>query len=174
MPTALNLAIAAFLSLNPPADLGDKQCLKDCRVSEIGQMMERSLEGYAAFPYKDAAGKDTIGYGHLVQAGEHFILPVLPPEAEKLYQKDSARIAAQVNKSVGVRLWQKQFDALHSFTYNLGAANLQRSTLLKRVNTEQHYEVPPQFLRWIYAGGQKIKGLEFRRESEAELYAEAL
>ena len=64
-----------------------------------------------------------------------------------------------------------QFDTLVSFTYNLGGGALQRSTLCRKINREEHDEVPEQFMRWVWAGGRKLKGLIRRRNEEACLYS---
>ena len=60
--------------------------------------------------------------------------------------------------------------ALGSFAFNLGAGALQRSTLRRKVNREEHDAVPVEFRRWVWAGGRNLKGLIRRREAEAELY----
>ena len=65
-----------------------------------------------------------------------------------------------------------RFDALGSFAFNLGAGALQRSTLRRKGNREEHGTVPDESQRWVWAGGRKLKGLVRRREAEAELYAE--
>ena len=62
------------------------------------------------------------------------------------------------------------FDALGSFTFNLGTGALQRSTLRRKVNREEHDAVPAEFRRWVWAGGRRLKGLIRRREAEAALY----
>ena len=62
-------------------------------------------------------------------------------------------------------------DALGSFTFNLGAGALQRSTLRRKVNREEHSSVPSEFRRWVWAGGRKLTGLIHRREAAAGLYA---
>ena len=71
---------------------------------------------------------------------------------------------------VTVPLTDGQFDALTSFTFNLGGGALQRSTLRRKVNREEHSAVPGEFRRWVWAGGRKLKGLVRRREAEAALY----
>ena len=63
-----------------------------------------------------------------------------------------------------------QFDALVSFTFNLGAGALQRSTLRRKVNREEHADVPAELMKWVWAGGRKLKGLVKRRQAEASLY----
>ena len=66
---------------------------------------------------------------------------------------------------------ESRFDALRSFAFNLGAGALQRSTLRRKVNREEHDAVPTEFRRWVWAGGRKLKGLVRRREAEPALYA---
>ena len=57
-----------------------------------------------------------------------------------------------------------------SWTYNLGEGALKSSTMLKKINTGQHEQVPGQMKRWTRAGGKVLKGLERQREAEAALY----
>jgi lysozyme len=85
-------------------------------------------------------------------------------------QKDIAPKAAAVNQYVRVPLFQGQFDAVLSWTYNLGEGALKSSTMLKKINAGQHEQVPGQMKRWNRAGGKVLKGLERRREAEAALY----
>lgn len=47
---------------------------------------------------------------------------------------------------------------------------LQRSTLRRKVNREEHSQVPSQLMRWVWAGGRKLKGLIRRRKAESILY----
>ena len=66
---------------------------------------------------------------------------------------------------------QNQFDALVSFCYNLGPANLKASTLLKKVNANPNDEtIRAEFMKWTKAGGRTLKGLVTRRTAEADLY----
>ena len=55
--------------------------------------------------------------------------------------------------------------------HRANGADLQRSTLRRKVNREEHGAVPTVFRRWVWAGGRKLKGLMLRREAEAEFYA---
>ena len=75
-----------------------------------------------------------------------------------------------VSKLVEVPLEQNQFDALVSWTFNLGSTNLQNSTLLKVLNNEDYEGVPSQIKRWNKAGGEVLQGLVRRREAEALLF----
>jgi lysozyme len=75
-----------------------------------------------------------------------------------------------VNARVSVLLFQGQFDAVLSWTYNLGEGALKSSTMLKKINAARHDEVLAQIKRWNRAGSKVLKGLERRREAEAALY----
>ena len=75
-----------------------------------------------------------------------------------------------VNEYVNVALSQNQFDALVSWVYNLGPANLKASTMLKVLNDGKYEDVPYQMKRWNKAGGKVLDGLVRRREAEALLY----
>lgn len=71
---------------------------------------------------------------------------------------------------IEVPLTDDQYDTLVSFTFNLGAGALQRSTLRRKVNREEHAEVPAQLMRWVWAGGRILPGLKKRRAAEAKVY----
>ena len=91
-------------------------------------------------------------------------------EAEGLLRKDVATAKEAVLRLIQVPLTECQFDALTSFVYNLGAGALQLSTLRRKVNRETRREVPAEFMRWVWAGGRKLKGLLRRRQAEAICY----
>lgn len=67
-------------------------------------------------------------------------------------------------------LTDNQFDALVSFTFNLGAGALQRSTLRRKLNRGDYYSIPSELKKWVWAGGKKLKGLIKRREEESNLF----
>jgi len=75
-----------------------------------------------------------------------------------------------VNNGVKVALNQNQFDALVSFTFNVGGASFNGSTLLKVLNQGQYAQVPDQLRRWNKAGGKVVQGLVNRRENEVKLW----
>ena len=91
-------------------------------------------------------------------------------EAEDLLQRDVHWAEQSVLRLFNVPLADGQFDALVSFTFNLGTGALQRSTLRRKVNREEHAQVPREFMRWVWAGGKRLKGLERRRRAEVEAY----
>jgi lysozyme len=147
-------------------------CYKTCRVDSRGYTLIRNFEGYSPFIYKDSIGIPTIGFGHAVKPGETIEQPLMGDNAQQLLEQDVASTEKSVNKLLKVPQLPTQFDALASFTYNLGSGTLQKSTLLKKVNSNNFASVPPQFLRYVYAGKEPLAGLVNRRKQEANLYAE--
>tara|TARA_R100000278_G_scaffold118130_1_gene98534 strand:- start:1127 stop:1591 length:465 start_codon:yes stop_codon:yes gene_type:complete len=119
--------------------------------------------------YQDAVGVWTIGFGHIkdVQEGDKW-------SKEKadfmLWRELEDEYESYINDYVHVPLVQCQFDALCSWVYNLGPANLKKSTLLKVLNNGEYDKVGEQIKRWNKAGGKVLQGLVRRREAEALLF----
>lgn len=129
------------------------------------------FEGLRLEAYRDAAGVLTIGYGHTrdVKEGDR----ISEYWARELLKEDIGR-AAQLVLRLGVCRTQGQLDALVSFTFNLGFQRLRKSTLLRAVKRQEPAAViRREFMRWVWAGGQRLKGLERRREWEADRFLEA-
>ena len=120
--------------------------------------------------YKCAAGVWTIGVGHTgkdVYQG----LKITKEQSRKLLSKDIEKFEKAVSKQITVPLTQAQFDALVSFTFNLGEGNLQKSTLRKKINSKaSDEEIGKEFNKWVNAGGKKLAGLVKRRQREANLF----
>ena len=142
-------------------------------ITHNGINLIKRFEGFEPEIYIDAAGYPTIGYGHLLLPGEDELFKNGISEAagEALLIKDVLRTEQAVLRLINAPLTNGQFDALVSFTFNLGAGALQRSTLRRKVNREEHQEVPHQLMRWVWAGGRKLRGLVRRRRAEANMYA---
>ena len=139
------------------------------QTSATGIELIKSFEGLVTQQYICPAGYATIGYGHLVKKGEDFGV-IDEAKATDLLAADLATAENAVTRLVPVDLLQREFDALVSFTFNLGAGALQASTLRKRLLTDQREDVPYQLSRWTIAGGRKLKGLILRRAAEAKLF----
>ena len=139
-------------------------------ITQDGIDLIKRFEGFSRTVYFCPAGYPTIGYGHVVKDGEDFSNGIMEGEAEELLRLDAVIAERAVLRLIDVPLTDGQFDALVSFTYNLGGGALQRSTLRRKINREEHTEVPEQFMRWVWAGGRKLKGLVRRREAEISLY----
>ena len=137
-----------------------------------GLTLIKEFEGFSANIYLDAAGLPTIGYGHLLRPGEDktFRRGISHEAAVTLLIKDVQAAERAVLRLINVPITDGQFDALVSFTFNLGSGALQRSTLRRKVNRQEHADVPAEFMKWVWAGGKKLKGLIRRRTAESLLY----
>ncbi|MCG7878288.1 MAG: lysozyme [Candidatus Thiodiazotropha endolucinida] len=140
-------------------------------ITQNGLDLIKRFEGFSRTVYFCPAGYPTIGYGHVVKGDEDFSAGIDEAKGEELLRQDAQIAERAVLRLINVPLTDGQFDALVSFTYNLGGGALQRSTLRRKINREEHAEVPEQFMRWVWAGGRKLKGLVRRRAAEAGLYA---
>ena len=140
------------------------------QITQAGLDLIKKYEGFSATVYVCPAGYPTVGYGHVVRPNEDYSSPVSEAEAELLLRKDAQTAQNAVLRLITVSLTDGQFDALVSFTYNLGGGALQRSTLRSKVNREEHDDVPAEFMKWVWAGGRKLPGLIKRRRAEALLY----
>lgn len=136
-------------------------------MSDSGQAMLRNLEGFSPLPYPDHKGY-SIGYGHLIKAGED--LPsVTPDQAAALLAADLSWAESAVRNSVTVNINQAQFDALTSFCYNVGQGAFAKSTLVKRINNLDPAS-SDEFSRWVFASGQQNPALVSRRRTEIAMF----
>ncbi len=138
---------------------------------ELSIPLIKKYEGFSAISYLCPAGYKTIGYGHKICPNEHIAEPLAEDKALELLAAD-AEIADRVVKRLIKRVVKpEQEAALISFTYNLGGAALQRSTLRRKVNAGDDNMVPKELMKWVRAKGRIIPGLVARRSEEGVLYA---
>lgn len=143
------------------------------QTSEKGIALIKQFEGCKLTAYQDSVGVWTIGYGWTqpvdgkpIRAG----MTIKQETAERLLKTGLVSYESDVSRLVKVGLTQWQFDALVSFTYNLGARSLSTSTLLRRLNAGDYAGAADEFLRWNKAGGKVLNGLTRRREAERALF----
>lgn len=138
------------------------------KTDKKGIELIKEFEGCKLKAYQDSVGVWTIGYGHTkgVKKGD----VITQEQADEFLIDDLEDAENAVNRLVKVALNQDQYDALVSFTFNLGAGNFQSSTLLKLLNQGKYSEASEQFTRWVFAGGKKLNGLVRRREAEQKLF----
>ena len=129
------------------------------QITQEGLDLIKRFEGFSPTIYICPAGYPTIGYGHVVRGDERdlFADGIDEQKAEDLLQRDVRWAERGVLRLIDVPLTDGQFDALVSFTFNLGTGALQRSTLRRKVNREEHEQVPHEFMRWVWAGGRKLR-----------------
>ncbi len=138
------------------------------KTSEEGLALIKKFEGCELEAYQCSAGVWTIGYGHTKDVKESDVWS--QDHAEHMLEVELHEYESYINKYVTVNLSQNQFDALVSWVYNLGPANLKASTMLKVLNSSKYEDVPAQMKRWNKAGGKVLEGLIRRREAEACLF----
>lgn len=143
------------------------------QTSEKGIALIKQFEGCKLTAYRDSVGVWTIGYGWTqpvdgkpIRAG----MTIKQETAERLLKTGLVSYESDVSRLVKVGLNQGQFDALVSFTYNLGARSLSTSTLLRKLNAGDYAGAADEFLRWNKAGGKVLNGLTRRREAERALF----
>ena len=137
-------------------------------MTQQGLDLIKKYEGLRLEAYKCPAGVWTIGYGHT--KGVYKGMKISKEEAEKLLQQDVSVFELQVINTVG-KLSDCKIDALVSFAYNVGIAAFRNSTLCRKVKANSDDPaIRNEFMKWIYAGGKKLQGLERRRKEEAEMY----
>lgn len=139
-------------------------------TNQEGIDLIKRYEGFSPTVYMCPANYPTVGYGHVVLEHEDFSGGLTEKEGEELLQKDLRRFERAVLRYINVELTNNEFAALVSFTFNLGPGALKLSTLRKRVNSNRRAEAADELLRWVFAGGRKLRGLVLRREAERELF----
>ena len=128
----------------------------------------KQFEGLRLEAYLCPAGIWTIGYGHTSGVSPNSFITI--QEADEYLHRDVATIEMQLNK-LNLILRQCQWDAIVSSVFNVGIGNFKASTLLAkiRINPDDN-SIIDEFLRWVYANGKVMKGLQKRRLAEMKLY----
>ena len=143
----------------------------DLTTSSKGIDLIKRSEKLERKAYLCPANRWTIGYGHTgnVKPGQ----VITEREAESLLKSDLKYFEKKVKELVKVPLNQNQFDALVSFTFNLGEKNLSSSTLLKKLNQRDYQGAANEFHKWNKAGKplKVLRGLTIRRKAEADLFS---
>lgn len=128
----------------------------------------KQFEGLRLEAYLCPAGIWTIGYGHTSGVSPNSFITI--QEADEYLLRDVAAIEMQLNK-LNLSLRQCQWDAIVSFVFNVGIGNFKASTLLAkiRINPDDN-SIIDEFLRWVYANGKVMRGLQKCRLTEMKLY----
>jgi len=143
-------------------------------TSEKGIALIKYFEGVRAKPYRCPAGYWTVGVGHLITRDK---LPdtwlnreLKPDEIDELLKKDLIKFENGVLRLLHPKQpTQSEFDALVSFSFNLGLGCFQRSTVRSAFKRDDKKRAGEVLLKYCYAGGRKLKGLIRRRIAEHAL-----
>jgi len=142
-------------------------------------------EGVRFRPYRCPARLYTVGVGHVMypEQGKLKIedrdgFPLRPEdnrvwtkdEVDAILKADLARFEKGVATYCPVPLTQGMFDALVSFSFNVGLGTLQRSTLRSKLNRGDKAGAAEELLKYCMAGGKILKGLQNRRIDERAMF----
>ena len=154
------------------------------KISEKGKQLLIDWEGFIPNEYLDSGGAATIGVGHLLTKSEKSSGKIWIDGDDVLYRNGltvdqcmqlleyDLQPAEEIENFIYVDLSQNQFDALVSFTFNVGNDAFIGSTLLKLLNQGHYEQVPVQLRRWVHDNGRVVQGLVNRREKEIKLWSE--
>jgi lysozyme len=145
------------------------------KLSDKGYDLIKRFEGFSDRPYKCPAGISTIGYGNTYYPNGTKVKitdkQITREYANEILAHIADEFAEDVLKLVKSKITVNQLNALTSFAYNVGVANLAKSTLLKLVNINPNDgNIAKEFLKWSKAGGKVLNGLTNRRIAESALY----
>jgi len=144
-------------------------------VSQRGIDLIKKHEGCKLTSYLCPSKIPTIGFGNTyylngtkVELGQ----TITQDQADKLLLSTLSKFEKDVWSVIKQSVNQRMFDALVSFTYNVGFGNLKSSTLLKKVNKNiNDPTIKDEFLKWNKSRGRALKGLTNRRMDEWLLYS---
>ena len=156
------------------------------KVSPETLTLIKHHEGVRMRPYLCPASLWTVGVGHVLypeqarlSVSERLQFPLRieddrlwsRSEVDDLLAKDLARFERGVARYCPSAVnHQGQFDALVSFSFNVGLGNLQRSSLRMKHNRGEFDSAADEFMKWTKGGGRVLPGLVKRRLDEQQLY----
>ena len=148
----------------------DKPTTEIKQISDNGLKFLMNNEGVVLKPYLDTKGIPTIGVGNTFYEDGSKVKMTDPPITEKrameLFRWVLKQYELAVYSNTRDDINQNQFDALVSFTYNVGVTAFKNSTLLKRINANASQQsITNAFMMW-----NKPKEIIGRRKREVELY----
>ena len=138
------------------------------RTSSQGIALIKEFEGFREHAYRDPVGIWTIGYGFTrgVQSGDY----MTREQADRRLRDELAQYERAVEQATGGSVTQAQFDALVSFSWNVGVKGMAGSSVIKAHNRGDYQAAARAFALWNKAGGKVWPGLTRRRAAEAAMY----
>jgi lysozyme len=160
------------------------------KVSDKVIVMIKHHEGIRRSAYLCPAKLWTIGVGHVLYPAQAKLPlaerasypidpidrgPITDAEIDHYLAQDLARFERGVARYCPSAIDnQGQFDALVSFSFNVGLGNLQRSSLRMKHNRGDYEGAAEEFMKWTKGGGRILPGLVKRRRDEQALYLSEL
>jgi lysozyme len=141
-------------------------------LGSAGENLIKSFEELKLVAYQDQRGRWTCGWGH---TGPDVVegTTCTPEQAEEWFLSDTQAAVNGVDASIQTNVTQNQFDALVSFTFNVGVGAEGHSTMAKLINARDFAGAAAQFLLWDHIDGVPNAGLLRRREAEQKLFLAA-
>jgi lysozyme len=155
------------------------------KTSAAGIALIKHYEGVRQKPYRCPALLWTIGVGHVLypeqvklSMKDRMSVQLRPEdnriwslqEVDEILKTDLRRFEKGVGKLIPVYITQGQFDALVSFSFNLGLGSLQRSTLRQKIIQSKTKEAAREILKYCMSNGKVLRGLQLRRKDEQVLF----
>lgn len=159
MKTAKHCAVVAVLAT--AALLPQYKALE---ISDGGLKLLADAEGCRTSPYQCSAGVWTNGIGHTEGVTPHSQVSGHQVAVNLVY--DVMRIERQLAACVPEEMPPPVWDALVSFSFNVGTGAACRSTLVSYLKRQQWRQACGQLDRWVYVNGVRNAGLENRRQRE--------
>ncbi|MBV4412900.1 lysozyme [Enterobacteriaceae bacterium YMB-R22] len=133
-------------------------------TSPEGLALIADLEGCRLRPYLCSAGVWTSGIGHT--AGVAAKRDITEREAAVNLVADVLNTERHLATCAAVAMPQRVYDALVSFSFNVGTGAACRSTLVSYIKRQQWRQACDQLPLWVYVNGVINPGLENRRQRE--------
>lgn len=132
----------------------------------------KRFEGFSSKAYICPGGRNTIGYGHVINEREVELKNQTIDEeiADALLRYDCKMVYEEMKELIHVPLEEHQLAALLSFCFNVGINAFKHSTLRAKINAGKLGEASKEFLKWDKINGKSIKGLADRRREESNLF----
>lgn len=142
-------------------------------LSAIGLMGIMSYEGFTSVATPPVPGDvPTYGYGTTTHADGSPVISgetITPQQALERLAQDMNKFEGAVKKCVKTPLYQYEYDAYISLSYNIGAYAFCHSTLVRKLNAGDYSGACAQIKRWNKLKGKELRGLTNRREKEYRL-----
>lgn len=157
-----------------PSELADEDYTHE--ISDAGLELIKGFEGYTRYAYWDYK-QYSIGYGSYVESPDVYPDGITEREASDLLKSNLEDTAVYLNAFLvkyKILLNQNQFDALMSFSYNLGKYTWTKEDhALRNLILSQDYtdeELTETFGLYCHAGGKRLEALYKRRMREAAIF----
>jgi lysozyme len=141
-------------------------------VSAKGLALIEGFEGFEGCPYWDVYGKVwSRGFGETDWSGDFGGICISRAQATANLRGKLAADFEWAIRDLDVALNQNQWDALCSFTWNLGAGILDQGTPVGDALRARDFSAATKaMLGYVYAGGVALPGLITRRQDEVNLF----